>query len=275
MSHLPATHGGSSDEHAESTIPFDRLSGNPLVLMLDVDGTLAPIASEPTRARVPDETRRLIASLVTRPGIIVALVSGRAAHDARRLVGVGALWTIGNHGAEVMSPDGELTVNRDVAAYAESMARVVSTLSPLLAPLRGVMLENKTWTLSVHYRQADAGVLPRLRATVEDVVSRNGLRLVDGNAVLEIRPPVAVDKGTAVYALAGEVGALVPGASLLFAGDDVTDEDAFRILRERVPNAVTIQVDGRSQTSAEFRVGSPPDLRAVLERIALEHTSPS
>lgn len=271
MMPLPATDGGSRDEHAVGAIAYDRLAGRPLVLMLDIDGTLAPIAPHPALARVPDETRRLIASLVTRPQVSVALVSGRAAHDARRLVGVANLWTIGNHGAELMNPDGEIAVDAQVAAYGEPMARVATALTTLLHPLRGVLVENKTWTLSVHYRLADDGILPRLLSIVNDVVARNGLRLTEGNMVLEIRPPVPVDKGTAIYRLAGELGALKSGASLFFAGDDITDEDAFRTLRTKCPHAVTLQVGGRSDTSAEFRVASPDDVRAVLERIARDH----
>jgi trehalose-phosphatase len=272
MMPLPATDGGSRDEHGTSVIPFDRLAGHPLVLMLDIDGTLAPIASRPALARVPDETRGLIASLATRPGVIVVLVSGRAAHDARRLVGVANLWTIGNHGAEVMNPEGEVAVDPQVAPYGEAMARVATALTASLQPLRGVLVENKTWTLSVHHRLADDGILPRLYATVESLVTRNGLRLTDGNKVIEIRPPVAVDKGTAVYRLAGELGALQPGASLFFAGDDITDEDAFRVLRARCPAAVTLQVGDRRATSAEFRVAAPDGVRAVLARIARDHT---
>ena len=159
--------------------------------------------------------------------------------------------------------------------YGEVMARVAGVLTPMLEPFRGVLVENKTWTLSVHYRLADESIRPRLFGTVGDIVVQNGLRLTEGNMVLEVRPPVAVDKGTAIYRLAGELGALEPGASVFFAGDDVTDEDAFRILRARCPNAVTLQVGDLHDTSAEFRVASPDGVRAVLARIAREHTAPS
>ena len=123
-----------------------------LLLLLDVDGTLAPIAPHPALARIPDETRRSIASLAANPNVVVVLVSGRAAHDARRLVGVEGVWTIGNHGAEVMDPDGEVAVDEigcSLCGFDRADAQTFST--PLLAPLKGVVLENKTWTLSVHY----------------------------------------------------------------------------------------------------------------------------
>jgi trehalose-6-phosphatase len=123
MTPLPATEGGSRDEHAADAIAYDRLAGRPLVVMLDIDGTIAPIAPHPALARVPDETRWLIASLVTRPQVSVALVSGRAAHDARRLVGVANLWTIGNHGAELMNPEWRRSSRRCFSRFAECWSR--------------------------------------------------------------------------------------------------------------------------------------------------------
>ena len=78
--------GGPSYVDPESLISAARLHGRPLLLMLDVDGTLAPIVLRPSLAQVPEETRRVLASLVTRPGVFVVLVSGRAASDARRVI---------------------------------------------------------------------------------------------------------------------------------------------------------------------------------------------
>lgn len=249
-------------------IPMQRLAGRPLLVMLDVDGTLAPIAPHPALAVVPADTRRVIASLVARPGVSVALVSGRAAHDARRMVGVERVWTIGNHGAELMHPSGELTIDPEVVPFARSMARAAQALESLLAPLEGVVVENKRVTLSVHYRTAHEGIVPRLRAAVEAVAAEHGLRVTEGKKVLEVRPPVRVDKGTAILHLARDLGALDAGASLLFAGDDTTDEDAFRLLRTRVPNAVTVHVGSGGETAAEFTLATPDDVRALLERVA-------
>ena len=273
MTQQPAADGGSGEPHAATEIPMERLTGRPLVLMLDVDGTLAPIVAEPSLARVPDETRRVIAFLVTRPDVKVALVSGRAAHDARRLVGVANLWTIGNHGAEVMTPAGDVQVDPAFVAFEEPMATAARTLAALLAPVRGAIVENKVWTLSVHYRLVDEALIPQLRGTVDDVAARTGLRVSEGKKVLEVRPPVTVHKGTAIQNLASELGALDAGASLFFAGDDTTDEDAFRLLRDCCPNAVTLQVGGRADTAAEFSRSSPDDVRALLEHIAREHTA--
>jgi len=259
---------GSSERELDGLIAA-RLTGRPLVLSFDVDGTLAPIAAHPALAQVPEETRRIIAALVTRPRVIIILVSGRAAHDARRVVGVEHVWAVGNHGAEVVDPDGDTTVDPAVSRYAEAMARTAQTLDPLVAVIRGVLLENKTWTLSVHYRAADERIVPRLRGIVEGVAAQQGLIVTEGKKVLEIRPPVGVDKGTAISRLVGDLGGFRHGASVLFAGDDITDEDAFRFLRAHHPAAVTICVGERAGTAAEFIFRDTERLRVLLERVAV------
>lgn len=267
MTPAPAM-GGSREIDIDQLIPSGRLKGRPLLLLLDVDGTLAPIVPDPSLARVPDETRRIIANLAARADVHVVLVSGRAAHDARRVVGVERVWTIGNHGAEVMTPDGEVSVEPEVERYAEAVARTARTLTPLLADIAGVILENKTWTLSVHYRRADEGVVPRLQAIVEGVAMRNGLWVGEGKKILEIRPPVSVDKGTAIARITRELGGAESDGSVFFAGDDVTDEDAFRWLRAENPRAITVHVGDRLDTAAEFRFTSLDQVRAVLEYVA-------
>jgi trehalose-phosphatase len=268
---------GEIDARSGSEIPEARLRGRPLVLMLDVDGTLAPIAAHPSLAAVPADTRRTLAHLAAREDVRVALVSGRAAADARRMVAVGRAWVIGNHGAEVMHPNGDLDVNPEVARFGDAMDRAARALGPMLASMDGVILENKRWTLSVHYRMAHAAIIDRLRLYVEASASKQGLRVAGGKQVFEIRPPVRIDKGTAVLRLAEELGGLHPAATLLYAGDDETDEDAFRALRARVPRAITIHVGAGAteqrtpagvETFAEFQLRDPPEMKALLERLA-------
>jgi alpha,alpha-trehalase len=236
--------------------------------MLDVDGTLAPIAHLPSLANVPDATRGILDRLVLQPGIVVALVSGRAAPDARRVVAVNGVWTIGNHGAEIMSPAGETTVDPAIVAYGAAVARAAAALGPLLEPLHNVVLENKSWTLAVHYRAAEERILPTVRDVVTRVARETGLRVTDGKKVFEIRPPVRVHKGSAVIQLATRLEALGEGASALFAGDDVTDEDAFRLLRSDYPSAVTIHVGDSLDSAAEFRLDGPNEVHELLMAIA-------
>jgi trehalose-phosphatase len=250
-----------------------RLAGSPLLLLLDVDGTLAPIAQRPEYAVVPPATQRVLVDLVALPNTHVAIVSGRSARDARRLVNVKGVWVLGNHGIEVARPNEAPTVQPDVAQFANQIAAALDRCTTIAEAMPGVIVEDKRWTLSVHYRLADPSIVSALSAHVADIARQLGLHVTIGKEVLEIRPPVNVDKGTASIVLAETVGALEPTASIFCAGDDRTDEDAFRAIRSAQRNAVTVFVGDEERalmTGAEFRVPDPTDVRALLEAI-LEH----
>ncbi len=244
-----------------------RLTAVPLVVLLDVDGTLAPIAATPEAARVPDETRAAVALVAALPDVHVALVSGRAASDALRMVSVPDLWAIGNHGCEVVAPDGTVTIDPLIAPFEDAMARAHRELTALLSTVPGVIVEDKRWTLSIHVRQADPGSVPLVEREVDRVAGAAGLDVHHGKMVYELRPPVRVDKGTAIIALADRLGAQQGAA--LFIGDDRTDEDGFRALRGWLPDAITVRVappDGGA-TDAEFAVADPDDVRRFLDEI--------
>ncbi len=251
-------------EFETAPAPLARLRGTPLVLMLDVDGTLAPIAPRPEDAFVPPETRALIAAFAARADTHVALVSGRAAADALRLVAVPGLWAAGNHGFELARPGLAPRAHPDVAPFRDAVAAAALDLRSALADLAGVIVEDKGLTLSVHYRLASIDAVPAVLAAAERVALTRNLRASTGKMIVELRPPMPIDKGTAVLALAAELGGQVPGASLLFAGDDVTDEDAFVRLRAEHPHAVTVHVGDRATTAAEFRLRDTAAFQALL-----------
>ena len=238
-----------------------RLLGTPLVLLLDIDGTISPIAPRPADATVLPVALDALRSLVRSDGVVVGLVSGRMADDVRRLVRIEPVWIIGNHGAEIFSPDGRETVEPSVAAFEAEIAAARRSLEA-----SGVAVENKRWTLTVHYRAT--GIEPR--EIVSRVAAEHGLVMVTGKKVLELRPPVTVNKGTAAVALVERIGGFAEGASILYAGDDATDEDAFRALRDRAPCAVTLHVagEGSPTTCAEYIVPDPMEMGSVLAWLA-------
>jgi trehalose-phosphatase len=248
----------------------ERLRRSPLVVLLDVDGTLAPIVSRPEDATVPEATRRVIAALTSLPGVHVALISGRAAADARRMIAVADVWTIGNHGMEIIDPRGVVSIDDDAAAHRPRVSEAAQRLSSLLGSIPGVLVEDKVWTLSVHYRRADPSVVPRVRDAVH-AVGTSGLRVTEGKMILEVRPPVTVDKGTAAVEFVRRVAGQ-SRCGVLCIGDDRTDEDAFRALRSAVPDAVTVRVTGANddahlETSAELSLPDVDSVRVFLEQL--------
>lgn len=240
--------------------------------MLDVDGTLAPIVPVFDQARVPLETQLAVASLLAHSDVHVALVSGRGAAVARQMVGVTNVWVAGNHGFEIEGPNGEDLSDPSVISYRDVIAAAVARLQPRISEMKGVIVENKTITLSVHWRLAEPATVPRLREVIDDIAAAFGLRVSEGKRIFEIKPPALIDKGTAVLALAERLGASAEDASIVFAGDDVTDEDAIRALRADHPRAVTIRVIGEENppTDAEFSLHGTEGMRQFLEELARE-----
>jgi trehalose 6-phosphate phosphatase len=186
-------------------------------IFLDVDGTLAPIVERAEDARVPEETKRALERLAERYGC-VACVSGRAALDARRLVGVEGITYAGSHGAELLEPGAaEAEVAPAFAEWAPRVRGFVDTQDT--GKLR---VEHKGAIVALHWRGAEEEET-RAREIAERA---NGFVTHWGRKVLEIRPPVEVNKGQVVEELIRRYE-LRAG---LFAGDDVTDLDGFAAL---------------------------------------------
>jgi trehalose-phosphatase len=250
-----------------------RLSGTPLVLFLDIDGTLSPIAPRPEYAIVPPRTQAMLDELARLRGVHVVVVTGRGAGDGRRMVCTDRVWVIGNHGFEIAQPGGQPSPRADVARFAPSIAQAYEAACTVAAdPTRqGVIVENKQWTLSVHYRLAHPRIVPELTGEIERIAADAGLRVTHGKEVLELRPPLAIDKGSAAVDLAESLGAMHDGASLFAAGDDRTDEDMFRALRTHQPRTVTLRVGADLPgvgAGAEFSVADTDAMYDLLSAIA-------
>jgi trehalose 6-phosphate phosphatase len=253
-------------------------SRTPLVLLLDIDGTLAPIAPTPQDAGVPEGTKQVLRRLVVLPDVHIALVTGRRTDDALAMVGVHEVWVVGTHGAELLAPDGRHETDPLVAAHEGAVARAARALERDLAPIPGALVEDKRWSVVAHTRLASRGDVATVERIARAAADREGLRVTVGKEVFELRAPVDVDKGTASLALLGRLGAQPERAGILYAGDDTTDEDAFRRLGERLPNAVTIRVGAPppdTTTAAKIVVDDPAAVRTLLERIANARTVPS
>jgi trehalose 6-phosphate phosphatase len=158
-------------------------------IFLDIDGTLAPIAPRPEDARVPDEAREEVARLAERYAL-VACVSGRTGEDARRMVGVDGVRYVGSHGLE-LAPDAD--------RWRDEIQSFVATVD--------WPVEDKGLTVSFHYRQAeDEDAALEYLDEVAERARQAGLIPRFGRKVLEIRPPVHADKGTAVTQLLDDTG---------------------------------------------------------------------
>ncbi len=202
-----------------------------LVLLLDFDGTLAPIVPRPEQADLPGATRGALEQLQARADVHLAVLSGRALGDIRRRIGMPGITCAGNHGMEIEGP-GIARLHPEAAAARPKLEQAAQIVQPLLSDFAGAWLEDKELTLSLHYRELADERVPALTAAVLERVSPiRGLRLTHGKKVLEVRPKAAWHKGHAVLFLLEQLRP-PPGTPVLYFGDDTTDEDAFVALRD-------------------------------------------
>lgn len=247
----------STDLRSAVTNRIDR--NERLTLCLDFDGTLAPIVSEPDDAALPDETRQVLTRLVDIPGVDIAVISGRALQDVRSRIGIDGIDFAGNHGIE-LEKNGELDIHPAAKEHREQLQRAADRIATQLESMHGCFVEDKYATATVHYRRGDTEDVPLVTEIVERVVAEEaGLRTTSGNEIIEIRPDVDQDKGTAIEALVDER----PETVVAYLGDDQTDVDAFRALLEMDGEHIRIAV-GQELPAAEFLVDSPRDVQEFL-----------
>lgn len=243
---------------------------------LDFDGTLAPITDDPDAASITRPGRAAVARLVRTPGVTVAVVSGRAVADLRTRVDLPGVVYLGNHGLE-MHAEGTTRRHAAAASARPALRRVLAGIRERAGDVPGLQVEDKTLTGTVHYRQVPPSLVP----TVETAVTRSleeqvgpgpspggdpggstCLQASRGKQIVELRPAVDWDKGTALDHLAGT---LELDARSVYVGDDTTDEDAFAALSGA---DVGVLVGGRRDSLADYRLVDQTAVAPFLEWLA-------
>lgn len=234
-----------------------------LLLGLDYDGSLTLIVDDPSRAWLHTDVRDTLGCLAQHPATTVAVISGRALNDVRTRVGLATLVYAGNHGLDIQGPAfrfAEPTALREK----EELQLLSHELTAELSAIQGAAVEDKSLTLSVHFRRVDPSqhndVRRIVEATIVNKTDRFLLRM--GNHVCEVRPNVEWNKGTAVCWISDRLEK--PGTLVLYLGDDSTDEDAFLALREHI----TVKVGDPTHTSAHYHLEGPAEVKAFLEWLA-------
>ena len=220
-------------------------------LLSDLDGTLLPIGQDPGYSKFPAENRDLLIQLRDLTPL-VAIISGRGAGNLAARVGIPGLVYVGNHGLERWV-GGKGVVPDDAAEFIQRVDKAAFELTHDLWP--GMQVEDKGITLSLHYRQVEdpdaarAFFLPR----AEEVAADTGLVVFEGRRIIELRPPLPLNKGSAFQALVREYEL----TSAVFLGDDTTDVSAFQMARELREEGVCT-----SYSLGVVNKESPPDVAA-------------
>ncbi len=247
----------------------DALQDNNLFIFLDFDGTLAPIAGTPKQAALPQAVKRILKKLSANPRFKLAFISGRALADIKNKVGLKNAIYSGNHGLEIEGPKIKFRslVSR---RYKLAISRIKDDLKKRTAGIKGALVEDKGITLSLHYRLVPEKLIPLVKTIFHEIVTpdliRNNIKIKRGKKVFEVRPALEWDKGKIVLWLLARQMFVWKGrrALPLYVGDDLTDEDAFRALKNK---GLTVFVGRRRPSLAHYYVRGPQEVEEFLKKI--------
>ena len=204
-------------------------------LLLDYDGTLTPLVTDPATAHLSPAMQQILTALVQHPRYQVAIVSGRALADLQGRAAGLALYMAGNHGLQIVGP--ETTYCHPEAVQLQPLLQTLArALQQELETIPGAWVEDKGLTLSVHIREVPTAYVPLVQRLVLRVLrpalEARTLALRTGKAVLEVRPAIQWDKGRALRWIVEHMclSRSASGMFPVYIGDDETDEDAFRAL---------------------------------------------
>jgi trehalose 6-phosphate phosphatase len=243
-------------------------------VLLDIDGTLAPIVRHAADAHVPEATRSLLIE-VARRYRVVGCVSGRRAATARQIVAIGTIAYVGNHGGELLRPGATSPqIDPELAAWTARVREFADRVYTSEHQRMRVRSEDKDAIAAFHWRGApDEDAAARAVQAIAQRAEQEGLAVHWGRKVLEVRPPVVLDKslGIAMLLRGAEVAAAV------YVGDDTTDLDAFRGLRSLVESgelssALCVAVSSDEappglDAEADLTVDGPGGVRELLEAL--------
>ncbi|KAJ4909125.1 Trehalose-phosphate phosphatase B [Raphanus sativus] len=258
---------------------FDEImnaaKGKQIVMFLDYDGTLSPIVEDPDKAYITHEMREVVKGVAL--NFPTAIVTGRSIDKVRAFVKLNEIYYAGSHGMDIEGPTNESSYGESnqgvlfqpAREFIPMIEKVVKILEEKTKCIPGAMVENNKFCLSVHFRRVDEKRWAALAEQVKSVlVDYPKLKLTQGRKVLEIRPTIKWDKGQALNFLLRSLGFessenVVP----VYIGDDRTDEDAFKVLREKGQGFGILVSKVPKETNASYSLQDPSQVNEFLKRL--------
>ena len=236
------------------------------VFFFDYDGTLTPIAQRPDMAKLASTIRNNLLQLSKK--YHVALVSGRDKEDLAKQVNIPDIFYAGNHGLDISGPGISMTFS-EIEKYLPIIENITIQLERTLSTFPGIILEKKGMSVAVHYRMTPEEKFPELKSILKNSIKGRlkYLRVLKGKKVFEFLPNIEWNKGKAIIWIMNTLGLSWAKHKVFYLGDDITDEDAFRVLRTR---GIGILVSEKSiKSSADFRLSSPEEVKKWIRNFLL------
>jgi trehalose 6-phosphate synthase/phosphatase len=244
----------------------EYIGGNSkLVLLLDYDGTLAPIAAHPDLAILPRDTKEVLQHLANMSDVYIAIISGRSVSNVKQMVGIDNITYAGSHGLEIEHPDGTKFVHPMPVEIEGKVSQLIKNLQEEVCH-DGAWVENKGALLTYHYRETPNALRPEMIERAKQLILGAGFNVGVAHCALEARPQVQWNKGRAsIYILRTAFGLdWSERVRIIYAGDDVTDEDAMQALKGM---AITYRVTASHsvRTAANRRLPSTDSILTMLK----------
>lgn len=240
--------------------PEKFLKSQRVNLMIDFDGTLSPIVSHPQQAALPLETKETLGKLATNEKVSIAVISGRDLKNLKSRINLPGIEYFGNYGLEYEDSDGIIGFDKS-DKFIDSIRKFIDEIHPKLKRFAGVVLENKKYTLSIHYRNMAKQFLPQLKKEISNTLSVHPkLRLAEGKKVFEIFAKDFQPKGKIVEKLINVNKNHLP----IYIGDDTSDEEAFRVVRK---GGLSVRVGREAGSAAEYFLNDQGEVEKLLKML--------
>ncbi|WP_420346351.1 trehalose-phosphatase [Pelagibius sp.] len=242
-----------------------RIGDRRLAVFLDYDGTLTPIVARPDLAVLSDSMRRTLRDLARVCTVVV--VSGRERGNVAKLVGLEEIVYAGSHGFDIVGPEGTEIQHEEGEAFVPEVRRAAAEIERKLDGVEGVLVEDKTFALAVHFRLVKPQEVRLVEETVDAVMTQHPLlRKTGGKKVFELRPNIDWDKGKAVLWLLDALDLNGVDVLPIYLGDDETDFDAFRALQGKGLSFLVAEqpLDG----AADYLLRNPQEAETLLAELS-------
>lgn len=235
-----------------------------VVVFLDYDGTLTPIVESPDKAVLSDYMREAVVKLAD--VCTVAVISGRDLQDVRDMVGIQNIFYAGSHGFDIAGPKGRKIEFQQGKEFLPALDQAEELLTEKLKTIDGALVERKRFSIAVHYRKVEDNAVERVGELVDQVLEQVPcLRKSHGKKVYDLRPKINWNKGRALMWLLNALNLDNRNVIPLYIGDDTTDEDAFKAVRDRGIGIVVTEEP--RPTAATYVLKDPDEVGRFLEAL--------